>query len=151
MAQNIYMGLCKCIWKIFTLALCRCKKIYTLQHDDKCKCKFFGVNDLHVTVDLHGVYTAIDTHIQNTGLHMAFSASFWSPYKAQRIGLLRFTCLNHCSKFTYPLCKFWQPLCYGECLIQAIVPVSLPVWKVWLTGVHTASTLGTMAYTCHIP
>jgi hypothetical protein len=111
MAQNIYTGLCKCIWKIFTLALCRC---------------IFGVNDLHLTVDLHSVYTAIDTHIHNTGLHMAFSASFWSPYKAQRTGLLGFTSPNHCSKFTYPLSKFWQhcvmeyawyrPLCLFHCL-----------------------------------
>jgi hypothetical protein len=66
---------------------------------------------------------------------MAVSASFWSPYKAQRTGLLGFTCPHHCSKFTYPLCKSWQPLCYGVCLVQAIVPVSMPVWKWWLARV----------------
>jgi hypothetical protein len=53
--QNIYMGPCKCIWQIFTLASCKCKKyIYTLQQD-KCKCKKFecdSVNNLH----LHWIY-----------------------------------------------------------------------------------------------
>jgi len=39
--QNIYMGPRKCIWQIFTLASCKCKKnIYTLEQD-KCKCKKF--------------------------------------------------------------------------------------------------------------
>jgi hypothetical protein len=55
MPQNIYIESCKCIWQIFTSALCNSKKIiYTLQQD-KCKCKIFGhvnVNDLH----LHWIY-----------------------------------------------------------------------------------------------
>ncbi len=43
-SENIYIGPCKCIWQIFTLA--------------SCKCKTFGhvsVNDLH----LHGIYSHI--------------------------------------------------------------------------------------------
>jgi hypothetical protein len=32
MPQNIYIESCKCIWQIFTLALCNCKKIYIYIH-----------------------------------------------------------------------------------------------------------------------
>jgi hypothetical protein len=55
MLQNIYMGLCKCIWQIFTLASCKCKN-NNIHANNMCKCKKFGnlsVNDLH----LHGIFT----------------------------------------------------------------------------------------------
>jgi hypothetical protein len=56
MSQNIYTGPCKCIWQIFTLALCKCEKFEHL-----------GVNDLH----LHEIYTlyiyiTIHTYMHNT-------------------------------------------------------------------------------------
>jgi hypothetical protein len=58
MPQNIYMGHVSV------------KKIYTLQQD-KCKWKKFGhvsANEwFPLTLDLHAVYTAIDTYTQNTG------------------------------------------------------------------------------------
>jgi hypothetical protein len=64
MPQNIYMRLRKCIWQIFTLAL--------------CKCKWF-------TLDLHVVYTTIDTYTHNTGINQFSSLSFtdkvFSPLK----------------------------------------------------------------------
>jgi hypothetical protein len=57
MPQNIYMGPCKCIWQIFKLASC------------KCKCQKFGHVSVSftLTLDLHTIYTAIDTYTQNTG------------------------------------------------------------------------------------
>jgi len=41
-SQNIYIGPCKCIWQIFTLASCKCKK-----------CLHVSVNDLHLHWILH--------------------------------------------------------------------------------------------------
>jgi len=62
--QNIYKGPCKCIWQIFTLASWKCNKnIYTLQQN-KCKCKKFSL-----TLDLHAIYTTIDTYKDNVGLN----------------------------------------------------------------------------------
>jgi hypothetical protein len=62
--QNIYTGLCKCIWQMFKLALCRRKEhIYRLQQD-KCKRKSFTLIG-----DLHAVYTAIDTYTHKTVLN----------------------------------------------------------------------------------
>ncbi len=55
---------------MFTLAKCECKKIYTLQQD-MCKCKKFAdvsANEwFTLTLDLHAVYTAIDSYTHNTG------------------------------------------------------------------------------------
>jgi hypothetical protein len=53
MPKNIYMGPCKCIWQIFTLASCKC--VHTLQQD---KCKSFTL-----TLDLHAIYMATGCNI----------------------------------------------------------------------------------------
>ncbi len=53
--QNIHKGCVKCIWQIFILALCKCKKNKKSLQQDKCKCKkigFVSLNDLH----LHKIY-----------------------------------------------------------------------------------------------
>jgi hypothetical protein len=52
--QNMYTCPCQCIWQIFALVLCKCKKYLYTQLHDKCKCKKFG----HVNVnDLPDIYT----------------------------------------------------------------------------------------------
>jgi hypothetical protein len=70
--QTFYrgLGLCECIWQIFKLALCKCKKyIYTLQQD-KRKCEKFGrVNDLH----LHWIYTPYIWLLTLTGITLVLT------------------------------------------------------------------------------
>jgi len=130
-SQNIYTGLCKCMWQIFTLALCKCKVIdplkrnwaihiyifqYTLQQD-KCKCEFFlTCKWFTLILNLHAVYTAIDTYTHNTNWYPCSDAqsslgSFfiwgipwkvvqWMFYKARNY------CSRHCLLKMHGCCSY---------------------------------------------
>jgi hypothetical protein len=59
------MGLCKCIWQIFTLAWCKCpKKKHKTQQYYEFKCKKFG----HVEFTDH-IYGYWQLHTQHWYIH----------------------------------------------------------------------------------
>jgi hypothetical protein len=73
-----FTGPCKCIWKIFTLALCKCKNIYIHSNRISVSVKnldMLSVNHLH----LHGIYmpyiwllTLTHTTLEGTSLVWLF-------------------------------------------------------------------------------